>query len=284
MIDFKVLGEENKYHINFSHGLNYPLDVFFLNKNGTTSWSTQVFGPGSWVQSPSTFQLNIRIIDNEQELIFSYDSIFNDYSDIVEKKFISWCRNFLTIKGIKPKGLAIGTNDGSSGEWVEAYQQNLIGPTLLVEPNLNSFLQLTNRYSSSGLFNFKKCVVSEIDGFVDFYTNEDETNEASSLLKNHFLNHQSSYKTIKVKSVRPSNLFNQENIPDWVHIDAEGYDGKIILLFEDFVFQKVTFFMWEHIHLTEEMTQEIYKRLEEFNFIILKGSVYNTCAYKWHKN
>lgn len=280
MIKLKILNNPSRFHLDFLPGdINYPVKVFFLNKNGTISWQTQVENHGIWVQGPTTIDLNIRILDKNDDLVFLYDSIYSELSDVVEKTFINWCRSFIASNGIKPTGLAIGTNDGAFGEWVEAYNQNLIGTTLLVEPNLNAFLQLTTRYSNSQIFKFKKCAVSDVDGEVVFYTDPKQTSEVSSLSHEHCLKHNYNFDSITVKSFTPKTLIGN-NIPDWIHIDAEGYDGKIILLFDDEILNKTKFILWEHLHLKTEESELIFQRLNNFGFQIIKGSAYNTCAFK----
>lgn len=279
MINLKILKDPTRFHLDFLLGTNYPVKVYFVNKNGTISWQTEIPGPGMWSQGPPSINLNIRILDKNDDLVFSYNSIYNQFSDVVEKEFINWCRNFITIHGKKPTGLAIGTNDGSTGEWVEAYNQDLIGETLLIEPNLNSFLQLTNRYSGLKIFSFKKCVVGEIDGEVNFYTNEQQTFEAGSLIQEHYLKYDKNINTITIKSFTPKTLIGNK-IPDWIHIDAEGYDGKIILLLEDEILSKLEFILWEHVHLKKEESELINQKLNNFGFNIIKGEGFNTCAFK----
>lgn len=280
MINFTILENPIRYHIDFiSSELKYPLNIYFINKRGDIFWQTQINSQNTWVQSPPSTTLDVRVIDSDGDVVFSYDWIYNQLCDIVEKKFIDWCRNFITNFRNKPTGIVIGTNDGSEGEWVVAHKQHLIGETLLIEPNLNSFLTLTTKYSENENFSFKRCAISETDGEVDFYTNESETLESSSLLEDHYLKHKQEFKIVKVRSFSPNTLLN-DNLPDWIHIDAEGYDAKIILMIDDDKLSKIKFLMWEHIHISNELSEKINHKLNNIGFEIIKGDGYNSCAYK----
>ena len=68
--------------------------------------------------------------------------------------------------------------------------------------------------------------------------------------------------------------------PDWLHIDAEGYDGKILLMIDDEYLHKLKFIIWEHIHLDDETKIKLKQRLELFNFKTTIGLEYNSFAVK----
>jgi FkbM family methyltransferase len=281
MIEFKILEDPYRVQLDFnSTDLKYPLDVFFINQTGNISWQTKVEDPFVWVQGPNNKYLNTRVIDSHGDLVFSHNWEYNELSDIVEKRFINWCREFIIKSSKKPKGFVIGSHDGTSGEWVEAYSQNLISECLIIEPNINPFLSLTCNYKNDNKLTFKKCVISESDDFVDFYTNKSGDSESSSLLESNYLKHENNgIEKIKVKSYNPNTLIGS-NIPDFIHIDAEGYDGNILLLINTEILNKVKFIIWEHIHLNDEIKNLVKLKLSEHGFTIEVGEGYNTCAYK----
>lgn len=265
-----------------SDKLNYPLNIYFTthnSSNGEIRWETEIGGVNMWCSGPPEKGLDVKVIDSNGDIIFKYDWVFNESSDIVEKIFIKWCRNFIKNNGIKPKGIVIGTCDGVTGEWVEAYNQNLIGECLLIEPNIKPLLSLIYRYQNDSRFKFKKCVIGESNDIVDFFTDDSGTSECSSLLESNYLKHHDTYKKLKVKSFNPNYIFNN-NESDWLHIDAEGYDGKILLLLNDYVLNKLQFIIWEHIHLDDETSVIIKEKLQKFGFKIEVGQDYNTCAYR----
>lgn len=281
MIEFKILENTHQYFIELkSEKIKYPVDVYFITLDGKIQWNTSVTSNNQWVVGPNNMELDIRVIDSFGDVIFSYNYIFNDTSDIIERLFINWCRSFISKKGFKPKGFIIGAHNGSSGEWVHAYSQDLIGECLIIEPNINPFLSLTSKYKNDSKLTFKKCVISESNDSIDFYTDSSGESESSSLIESNYLKHENDgFQKIKVKSYNPNTLLGS-NIPDFIHIDAEGYDGNIILILSDEILNKVKFIIWEHIHLTEDVKNLINTKLVSYGFIISIGERYNTCAYK----
>lgn len=88
MIEFNFLENPNRIHIDFSKNINYPIDVFFTSPSGKVIWQTSLSYP-SWVEGPPGLkETDIRVIDNNGDLIFSHNWTFNSNSDIVEKEFI----------------------------------------------------------------------------------------------------------------------------------------------------------------------------------------------------
>jgi len=277
MIDIKVsygLKKDLPVKVEFfDKTLNYPLHIYFT-KNGKEIWSQKISNPHIWCLLPYGREADIKIIDNLGKLIYNKPWSYNCHSDIVEQKFIQWCESFIFEKNFKPNGIVIGSHDGGYGEWVTAYKKDLIGKTLLIEPNIKPFHELIFRYQHDSRFSYQNSVVSSSDGIVDFFTNKLQNSESSSLIKTNEL-------LIKkqIVSVNPNTLI--ENTPaDWIHIDAEGFDSKIILEIKNENLSNVKFIMWEHIHLDLESNQNIFKKLSNLGYEITKGQGYNSCAIK----
>jgi FkbM family methyltransferase len=261
-----------------SNVLKFPINIYFV-VNDTILWETKLESSNTWCSFPNSRGVDIRIIDNNGDLILNNPWTFNSKSDICEIEFIKWCQEFKFNYGSNPNGIVIGSHNGSSGEWVESYNQNLIGKTLLIEPNIKPFNQLVSKYQSDTNFKFKKVVVSDSNDYVDFYTNENSDSESSSLIKNNLLKNSKTSINHKIKSISPNVLLN--NFPcDWLHIDAEGYDAKIILMIDDIHLSKIKFIIWEHIHLDEETKLQLKEKLISMNFKVNVGFNYNTYAIK----
>ena len=150
---------------------------------------------------------------------------------------------------------------------------------LLVEPNIKPFNQLVSNYQHDNKFTFKNVVISEYDRFVDFFTDVNSDSESSSLILDNLLKNEKTSVSNKIKSLTPNNLVTNFT-PDWLHIDAEGYDAKILLLIDDGHLHKLKFIIWEHIHLDDEIKRELKEKLESFNFTVIVGLDYNTFAIK----
>jgi FkbM family methyltransferase len=262
-----------------SPDLNYPVKVFFTAKSGIIIWSTIIEYHNTWCAMPSSRNLDVRVIDNNGNLILNHIWRENIYSDICELEFLEWCRFFLSRENKKPRGIVIGSHNGLTGEWVSANDKDLIGSTLLIEPNEKPFQQLISKYQSDTKFSFGNILVSEIGGFVDFYTNENEDSETSSILNHHFEKWYSKVITKKVFSKTIDELL-LDFTPDWIHIDAEGLDAKLLLSASDEFLSKVKFIIWEDMHLTEEENTLLENKLRGINFSVFLGYEYNSFAIK----
>jgi FkbM family methyltransferase len=261
-----------------SEKLNYPLSVYFAVSNKII-WKETIRTSNTWCSLPSSRGLDVRVLDNKGDLIFNKFWSPNSKSDTCEIEFIRWCQDFYFNKGYKPRGVVIGSHNGSTGEWVEAFKQNLIGNTLLIEPNILPFNQLVSTYQHDNRFSFKNSVVSEHSGLVDFFTDDSLNSEASSLIKDNLLKNSQTAVVHKVNSTPPIEIF--DNFPaDWLHIDAEGYDAKILLILSDDHLNKLEFIIWEHIHLDDETKIKLREKLELSGFSVTPGLEYNTFATK----
>lgn len=279
IISYNEIGNNLETKIDFlEENLNYPLSVYFATKN-IIVWETTIKTPRVWCSFPYSRNLDIRIIDSNGDLILNKIWTFNSKSDICEIEFIKWCRNFYFVEGYKPNGVVIGSHNGSTGEWVESYKQDLIGDVLLVEPSIKPFNQLVSNYQHDNKFIFKNVVISEYNGFVDFFTDVNSDSESSSLILDNLLKNEKTSISNKIRSLTPNNLFTNFT-PDWLHVDAEGYDAKILLLIDDEHLHKLKFIIWEHIHLDDEIKRELKEKLESFNFTVIVGLDYNTFAIK----
>lgn len=272
-------GNNLKSNIIFtSSNLNYPVKVYFIIY-GMNIWEVEIISSGMWCELPNSRNVDIRVIDNNGNLVLNKIWEHNSNSDTVEIEFLKWCRDFHNLKSYKPSGVVIGCHSGVSGEWVEAYKSNLIGESLLIEPNIIPFNKLVSNYQSDSRFTFIKSVVSESDGFVNFYTDENGDSESSSLIESNLLKSSGNSIKNKVKSISPNFIFENYKV-DWLHIDAEGYDANILFLISDEYLLKVGFIIWEHIHLSEDVKFRLSNRLIVLGFHVEEGLEYNTFAFK----
>jgi FkbM family methyltransferase len=279
VVSYEENGNNLTTKIDFLSGnLNYPLTVYFATTN-IIVWKTIINSSNTWCSLPNGRNVDIRIIDNYGDLILNKMWLFNSKSDTCDIEFIKWCQDFYFKNGYKPSGVVVGAHTGISGEWVESYKQNLIGNTLLIEPNLKPFDKLVSNYQQDSRFKFKNIVISESNDFVDFYTDENYESESSSLIKNNLLKNSNTSISYKIKSISPNNILDNF-MCDWLHIDAEGYDAKILLMINDKHLNNLKFIIWEHIHLDEEIKLKLKEKLELYGFKVTVGLEYNSFAVK----
>lgn len=259
--------------------LNYPIKVFFTTQSGDIVWSTSILGSNTWCELPSSRNIDIRVVDNKGDLILNHSWDNNLNLDICELKFLDWCKNFISMNNCKPKGIVVGAHNGSSGEWVIANSKNLIGSTLLIEPNEKPFQQLVTKYQNDFKFSFKNVLVSEMGGYVDFYTDINEESESSSMS---LLNINKYHKDIVVKNLYSCKLNDLISSfkPDWIHLDVEGFDAKLLLSISDDLIKKINFIIWEDIHLSNEESMILDNKMKNNGFTIVTGYEYNSVAFK----
>lgn len=262
-----------------SSELNYPIKVFFTTQSGDIVWSTSILGPNTWCELPSSRNIDIRVVDNKGNLILNHVWDNNLNLDICELKFINWCKNFISINNSKPKGIVVGSHNGSSGEWVIANNKNLIGSTLLIEPNEKPFQQLVTKYQNDFKFLFKNVLISEMGGYVNFYTDKNEESESSSMLLSNVNKY---HEDIIIKNLYSYNLNDLilSFKPDWIHLDVEGFDAKLLLSVSDDLIKKISFIIWEDIHLNNEEMVLLDNKLRNNGFTIITGYEYNSIAFK----
>lgn len=262
-----------------SQTLNYPLIVYFTTQSGSIIWSTTIPQSNIWCELPNSRNLDIRIIDNKGEIVLNYIWEDNFNSDICELKFIEWCKFFISQENKKPKGIVIGSHNGLTGEWVNANKKGLIGSTLLIEPNEKPFQQLISNYQNDFKFSFKNILVSENGGYIDFYTDENEDSESSSTILSNIHKNHSNVITKHLYS-RTLNDLIIEFSPDWLHLDVEGLDGKLLLSVPDDTIEKLKFIIWEDIHLSDDEKILLKNKLSNKGFSVIIGDEYNTFAIK----
>jgi FkbM family methyltransferase len=262
-----------------SDELNYPVKIFFTSQSGNVIWSTLISHSNTWCELPSSRNIDIRVIDNNGEIILNKIWSENFNSDICELKFLDWCKYFISTNNKKPKGIVVGAHNGSSGEWVTANNKKLIGSTLLIEPNETPFQQLVTRYQNDFIFTYKNILVSETGGHVDFYTDKNGESESSSILQSNVTKYHDKIITKKIYSKTLNDLIIYFE-PDWIHLDVEGLDAKLLLSVSDELIQKIKFIIWEDIHLTNEETILLNNKLKNNGFTVLSGYEYNSFAFK----
>ena len=263
--------------------LLFPLNVYFCHSGpGTIFWSCVLEGKGHWCSYPHARDMDIRILDSSGEILFNLPWDSEIHGDLVELKFIEWCRNFKGKNRYKAPGMVIGAHKGF-GEWENAYNQDLIGQCLLIEPNDSPFHALVSRFQKDDRFSYKKCLVSESGGNMDFFTNSEGDSESSSISLDHLSKspgiEEGKIVSKKIQSFTVESLSEGREIK-WIHIDAEGYDYKIILSIPDKILKVVDFLIWERLFISEEDSSSLDDFFRERGFVTLEGKGYNSCAFR----
>ena len=142
---------------------------------------------------------------------------------------------------------------------------------VILEPNPRHFEDLKRNYKKEDRVTLIPMAVSEEDKKVKFF--DCEMPGASTLIedvlsKNNYHNGRSkNYKMIMVQGININTLLQQYNRPDYLVIDAEGFDGTIIemLDFKKFKIPKIRF---EFSHIKMEQLGRVCLKLIKLDYTL----------------
>lgn len=174
----------------------------------------------------------------------------------------------------------IGANDGVFGDPIHTYIMRDKWMGVLVEPIPQVFDLLRFSYRKNTRLRFENCALGLEEGWADFYTTPRNkfwshygASQRSSLLP------REGHEKITVK-VLPFNVLaerNSLNQIQLIHTDTEGFDYEILKQI-DFNLYQTEVILFEHIHLTDQLTS-CYEYLKGFGFELMVGEQ-DTLAYR----
>lgn len=176
-----------------------------------------------------------------------------------------WLYNVnLLSKNIIPKGIAIGTHDGEFGEWVPLALKN-ISEILLVDGSEKQFNDLKNNYKSKKNLKFLNEIVTTTGGEIEFF--EGGKGYTNTVVERVIRN----WETEPIHSTKRQSVSINELIEstyngkfDWIHLDVEGLDAKLIMSIKKEYLPNLIIF--EDNNLFYEEKDEIYNWLKNLNY------------------
>jgi hypothetical protein len=210
------------------------------------------------------------VIKNKHDEIiseFKYDVWVN--RNATEQFFETWIK-----KNPNTKGIAIGTHDGTSGEWVKHVKNNSTY-AVLVEASKKQFDELTQNYSNFNNVSFRNNVITGNGGNVNFYEFGDGyTNTLSEThCKKHVFDNEEIV-VVNVDSISINDLIIQENLQDtldWLHLDTEAIDDEIIMSLDFSKVVKPKLIVFETINFCEERTGSSERIDKLFDWLKMNG-------------
>ena len=211
-----------------------------------------------------------------EKKLFKNNRLLSDYSFLSTKKILTELFNQKKINSI----VQIGANDGVRFDELDQFINEYKIQSLLVEPIKSNFEKLKIKYydvdfvkleNSAILINEQVSYLYKVDNkHLIHYDNH--VPGITSFDKNHLLKHGVKKKHIikeKVNSINIKELLNKYNIKnlDLLYIDAEGYDGKIVI---DFLMNTnlKPIIIFEYIHINNETFNTLLLKLNEANYKI----------------
>ncbi len=169
--------------------------------------------------------------------------------------------------------IQIGANDGVRFDVLNNHIKDNKTKSILIEPIKKNFEELKNNYKNCDFVHFENIAISvnsEInflykvnEKFLNLYDNH--VPGITSFNKNHLIKHGVKKKHISKEKVSSTSIgeilkkYNLEDL-DLLFIDAEGYDGKIVLDFLKLDASK-PIIIFEYIHIDNNLFIEVVEKL-----------------------
>ena len=215
------------------------------------------------------------LIKNDRELgKYSSFSIDNTLNNLFSNKKI----NFL---------IQIGSNDGKRFDTINKFIKKYSPKSILVEPIKKDFEELKNNYKDHKDIFFENSAISVNDSIKYLYKVDEAKYELydehikgiSSFEINHLIKHGVSKSHIikeNINSISIKDLLGKYSINelDLLVIDAEGYDGDIVIDFLSNISLRPTI-VFEYIHISYKTFKKLVELLilKNYNFYKLEENV-----------
>lgn len=258
---------------------NTPLNFSLKSSiSGNEIWSGTLINPGDWTTFPFGFHSEAKVVDSlgNEILTWKWDPIL--HGDKIHKFFNAW-----SIKNKGAFGIAIGTHDGTSGEWVDPVRNGTLRG-VLIEASSHQYLDLVKNYHEFPWVTPLLTLVTPEGGEKIFY--EFGKGHINSLKLDHVKNYAggetSEIKEIKKESVSIVDLFlevSKTNSVRWLHLDTEGIDAELILSLDDPRIDLPEVIIYESLNLSDLEKSNLEEWLSKKGFETLVSG-WNTLSVK----
>ena len=249
---------------------NLPLKVCF-NKfmSNEIIWSSEN-NDYTYSSFPQKEMINIEILDSQgKQILFKKWNVVEEGSFIYRQLYF-FCKNILTT-GRRPQGLAIGTHDGEFGEWVPVADENLSN-ICLVEGTKSHFEKLKKNFEKNQNITFIHDIVTPEGGEVEFF--EGGQGYTNSVVERVIQSWETEpIYSYKRNSISINELIDQLHPLDWIHLDLEGLDAKILMAMNTLP----KFIIYEHNNLIDDEKKELENYLRSKGYEIYCESVSCSC-------
>jgi FkbM family methyltransferase len=240
--------------------------------SGKILWETELH-PGCWSYYGSISNTISQIIRKEKILAeFIWDPFL--HGDIANQYMSLWA-----LENQGSLGLAIGTHNGETGEWVDPILKGKLSG-LLVEASDSQFSELVSNYQDLENCQTLKALITPDQGEFTFWESKNHS-YANSLNRSH-VEEISGESVIgkNMKSVSLNSLIeNQEKKVKWIHLDTERIDIDLILSLSEENISNVEIIVYETLNSSVEEKSVCERFLKSHGFSI-QESGWNTIAIK----
>jgi len=222
-------------------------------------WKVEM-GENMWAAYPKNEIYDVIIKDKNQNFIYQYYWDVMQHGSIFHKALWLYCKNLIN-NGKKPRGVVIGTHDGEFGEWVPL-AKSFLSEMLLVEGSEKQYLKLEQNYKNKSDITLKYNLITPNGGPVEFYEGgKGYTNTVVERVIRYW--EKEEIHLTKKDSIGINQLLQEYGPIDWMHLDVEGLDAKLIMAIKE---DLPNFIIFEDFNLPEEEKNTIYNFLKNKNY------------------
>ena len=268
--DITISVDYNAY--NYYSEKQFPLHLMHKTLMGEVAWSAELY-PGWYSSYGMNTHTTIEIIDSLGNRLFEWKWNPFVHGDYAHQYFEIW-----SLNNRGSNGIAIGTHNGMTGEWVGPVSKGLLNATL-VEASEPQFTDLIKFYKDKKWINCIKSLITKDGADVIFYeggagfTNTTNENLILKYVDSQYIN-----KTEK-KSKSINDLIIESSERErvrWIHIDVEGLDGELVYSINDDLLPDLLLF--ESLHMEEEYYNNLSQYLVEKGYSVTKSGWNTICT------
>jgi hypothetical protein len=250
---------------------NSPLFVTFKTLSGNVLWSSKL-NSNMFTRYGAISNTTISVVDNFGNTLtkWTWDPI--QHGDLSHKIFKLWA-----INNRGSNGIAIGTHNGMSGEWVNPVVNGELKATL-VEPSDIQYKELNSFYNKMGWVSLIKEIITKDGKDVLFYEGGDGfTNSIDKeIIEKHVNESEIIERFTNSKSINDLIIESSVNGKiKWIHIDVEGLDGDLVYAIKDELLPELLLF--ESLHMSDEYKRDISNYLTKKGYKVQHSGWNTTC-------
>jgi FkbM family methyltransferase len=250
---------------------NQPF-ILKINKHvsGETQWETNL-SDGWFATFPSTEMYDVVLVDSKNNVLYSKKWDVMENGNHFYKSLWFYNKSILA-QGRVPSGLVIGTHDGEFGEWVPIVLRKECN-VLLVEASDKQHQKLTKNYKNNSSVKIIQDLITPDGGDVEFFEGgEGYTNTVVEKVIRHW-EKQEIHSTKKSSTSITDLILSQFNGKlDWLHLDVEGLDAKLIMSIDENKIKLPNFIIFEDYNLSDDEKSQIYTWLKNRQYGIFSDS------------
>ena len=220
------------------------------------AWTTNLDN-NMWASYPSNEINDVVVKDAQGNFIYQYYWDVLEHGSIFYKSLWLYCKSIIN-EGRKPVGLVIGTHDGEFGEWVPL-ARNFMSDMLLVEGSSKQFNKLVANYQNKSGVDILFDLITPDGSDVEFFEGgAGYTNSVVKRVIDHWETeevHSTKRTSTSINDLIKSRFTSFNRKLDWLHLDVEGLDAKLLMAIENDLLPN--FVIFEDFNLIPEEKSEL---------------------------